>query len=461
MSQKSSRFGRDTHQMDYYPEKSENTHTSSNSVEGTAVPVQDDPSQVGRNATDVAKTSKLDMRYLVRALLKYGASDLHIKPGRPPLYRINGKLIPAKMPHLTSRQVQSVVFGILNERQLLQLEEELQIDVSFKMPSLGRFRGSVFYQRGAVSAVIRMIPFNIPKLEDLQVPAVLKELCQRPRGLVLVTGPTGVGKSTTLAAMVQFINETRPAHVLTLEDPIEFVHRDIKGSVTQREMGTDFHDMSSALYAGLRQDPDVIMVGELRNPTTIATALTAAETGHLVLSTLHTKDAVTTIERILDVFPGDQQNQVRIQLSSSLVGVVSQTLILRADGAGRVPACEVMINSPAISKYILEGEFDRIPGAMAQSNGYYKMQTLNQSLEQLIKQGLVTVEEALKVSPNPDDLRMKMSGLSGINGDEIVPMENAPSRSQAKSKGQLSSYSKDNTEPEESDFGLDYDKIER
>jgi len=426
---KSSRHDRKLKQEEYYPE------------EGNAALSAVGGQTSTRTSTGTAgKRNKLDMRYLIRALLKYGASDLHIKPGRPPLYRINGRLIPAKMPHLSTRQVQTIIFGILTERQLVQLEEKLNVDISFKMPSLGRFRGSVFYQRGSVSAVIRMIPFEIPQFDDLSLPSVLKELCHRPRGLILITGPTGTGKSTTMAAMVRYINEHRPVHVLTIEDPIEFVHRDIKASITQRELGTDCHSMSDALYAGLRQDPDVIMVGELRDPTTIQVALTAAETGHLVLSTLHTKNAVSTVERILDVFPGDQQNQVRIQLANTLVGVVSQTLLMRADGSGRIAAAEVMINSPAIQKYINDGDIQRIPQAMAQSNSYYKMQTLNQNLEGLVKEQVITIDEALKISANPSDLKMRISGLSGLDGDDLVPAattETQPKANQSEGSSRL------------------------
>jgi twitching motility protein PilT len=253
----------------------------------------------------------------------------------------------------------------------------------------------------------------------------LKDLALRPRGLILITGATGSGKSTTLSAIVQHINETRPVHILTIEDPIEFIYRDMKSTITQREVGLDTHTFKDALYAGLRQDPDVIMVGELRDWDTIHIALTAAETGHLVISTLHTRDARSSIERIIDVCPPEAKNQVRMQLASALVGVVSQQLLPRADGTGRVPACEVMINSPVIENYIRKNEAQKIPEAMVNSNSYYKMQTFNQDLQRLVKRKMVSFEDAMKVSPNPDDLRLALNGMNGItseSSDEDVPI---------------------------------------
>jgi twitching motility protein PilT len=260
-----------------------------------------------------------------------------------------------------------------------------------------------------------MIPIAVPRLDQLGLPSVIKELCNRPRGLVLVTGATGCGKSTTLSAMIQYINEHRYAHVLTIEDPIEFVYKDDKASITQRELGSDTLSFADALKSGLRQDPDIIVVGELQDVDTIRVALTAAETGHLVLSTLHTCDAKSTIERILDVFPADAQNQVRIQLASTLAAVVSQQLLMRADGTGRVLASEVMIKSPTVESYILKNEINKIHDAMIHSNSYYKMQTLNQDLERLVTTGVVSIEEALKVSGQPDDLKLRLSGISITN----------------------------------------------
>lgn len=366
-----------------------------------------------------AGAQTIDMRYLVRALIKYNASDLHIKVGRPPLYRINGKLIPAKMSELGADLAESIILGILSNKQKAELETKRQVDLSFEVKELGRFRCHVFYQRGGISAAIRTIPSAIPSIEELGVPDVVKELCRRPRGLVLVTGATGSGKSTTLAGLIQSINENNYLHILTIEDPIEFVYRDAKATITQREVGSDTNTLQEGLHGGLRQDPDVIVIGELRDCEMIQLALTAAETGHLVISTLHTNDAASSIKRILDVFPAGGQNQVRIQLASVLVGVLSQQLLLRADGGGRIPACEVMVKSPAIESYILKNEIEKIPEAISNSNNYYKMQTMNQALERLVNSGKVTAEEALKAASNPDELRLRLSGMTRDQGYEV------------------------------------------
>jgi twitching motility protein PilT len=382
-------------------------------------PSRNEPDTTSRNSSGVPQ--KVDMRYLVRALIKYNASDLHIKVGRPPLYRINGKLIPAKMDELTAELAESIIYGVLTAKQKAELETKRQIDLSFEFKDFGRFRCHVFFQRGGISAAIRTIPISIPSLEELGVPSILRDLCRRPRGLMLVTGATGSGKSTTLAGMIQYINENQHVHVLTLEDPIEYVYRDIKSTITQREVGSDIISLKEGLHGGLRQDPDVIVIGELRDCETIQLALTAAETGHLVISTLHTNDAASSIKRILDVFGSASQSQVRIQLASVLVGVVSQQLLIRADGSGRVPACEVMVKSPAIENYILKNEIERIPEAIASSNNYYKMQTMNQALERLVQANQVTAEEAIKASSNPDQLRLRMSGMTRDQGYEMVP----------------------------------------
>lgn len=353
----------------------------------------------------------MSMRYLVRALIKYNASDLHIKVGRPPLYRINHKLVPAKMPQLNRDQVESILTGILSERQIDELRRKRQIDLSFQMGDYGRFRCSVYFQKDTLAAVVRMIPMTLPSFEELGIPVVLKDLCARRRGLLLVTGATGAGKSTTLSAIVQHINESRHVHILTIEDPIEFVYKDQKSSITQREVGHDTHSFQEGLYAGLRQDPDVIVIGEMRDPDVIRTALTAAETGHLVISTLHTNNVKNTIERILDVFPGDVRNQVRIELASTLVGITSQQLIVKADGSGSVVASEVMVKSPAIEGLILRNEVHQIPEAISNSSNYYKMQTLNKDLERLVRKGLICIEDALKASDNPDDLQLTLQGI--------------------------------------------------
>jgi twitching motility protein PilT len=300
------------------------------------------------------------------------------------------------------------------------------VDLSFRIKDYGRFRCNVFFQRGSIGAAVRMIPLNVPNIDSLGVPQVLKELVLRPRGLILIVGSTGAGKSTTLASVIQYINETSHVHILSIEDPIEFVYRDQKATVTQREVGSDTHSLAEGLLAGLRQDPDVMVVGEMRDYHMIQGALTAAETGHLVLSTLHTNDAKSTIGRIMDVFPAEAKNQVRIQLANSLLAVIAQQLVVRADGAGRVPACEVMVMSPSIREYILKNESERVPEAIATSSNYYKMQTMNQSLEQLVKQKVITLDVALRSSNNPDDLKLRLSGIDREGGYEMASSAQPP-----------------------------------
>jgi twitching motility protein PilT len=371
-------------------------------------------------------SDRISMAYLARALVKYSASDLHIKAGRPPLYRINGKLVPAKMGELRPDEVQTIIHGVLTDGQRRDLAARRQIDFSFRIPELGRFRCNAYYQRSTLSAAVRMIPLIVPQFNDLGLPPVLRELAERQRGLLLVTGATGSGKSTTMASLIQHLNETRALHILTVEDPIEFVHRDQKGTVTQREIGSDTPSFEEALRAGMRQDPDVIVIGEMRDRATIQAALTAAETGHLVISTLHTSDAKGTLDRILDVFPSDAQNQVRIQLAHALVGVVSQKLIVRADGKGRIPAVEVMVKSPAIEDCLLKNERERIPQAIATSNAYYKMQTMNMALERLLHAGLVTRADAMHNSPNPGDLELRLQGIDREEGYALAGVSGMP-----------------------------------
>ncbi len=363
---------------------------------------------------------EMDMGYLMRALAKYNASDLHLKVGRPPLFRVNGKLVAAKMPELRPEGLAQIIFPVMAERHRQELERSRQVDFSFRINDLGRFRCNVFYQRDSLAAAIRMIPLTVPQFDSLGLPPVLKELCEKPRGLVLVTGATGTGKSTTLAAMIQHMNETTSGHILCIEDPIEFIFKDRKSTITQRELGTDTLDLKAALRAGLRQDPDVLMIGELRDYETIQLAMTAAETGHLVFGTIHTNDSVGTIQRIVDVFPPESKNQARIQLASTLLAIVSQQLVLRSDGAGRMPACEVMIKSPVIEAAIMAGELSRIPELIDSSRDYYRMQSMNQALEVLVREGKITAEEALKSSARQDDLKLKLSGLVREQGYDLA-----------------------------------------
>ena len=392
-----------------------------------AMPPVEQPTSAGTTRSGVAAdgtgapaaapaSGRPSMKYLLHALLKHGASDLHLKSGRPPMYRINGKLVAAKMAELTTEAVKEILYGILSDKLIRDFEKNLQVDCSFLLEGMGRFRANVYIQRGTVAGVIRMIPLTIPSLDSLNLPAVLKELAMKKRGLVLVTGSTGSGKSTSMAAMINHINENRHSHIVTIEDPIEFVYRDMKSSVSQREVGSDALSMQDALMGAMRQDPNVITIGEMRSPDTIATALTAAETGHLVFSTLHTNDAKSTIDRIVDVFPAGAKNQIRIQLSACLLAIVSQKLVPRADGEGRVAVCEVLIKSPTIENLILTGEIDKINEAMASSTSYYKMQTFNQALEKLVMSGTITNEDAIFASNAPEDLKMRLSGFKKEEG---------------------------------------------
>jgi twitching motility protein PilT len=361
-----------------------------------------------------------DLIYLIRAFLKYNASDLHLRPNRPPLYRIHGRILPASMPALSTEQIDQVLAPFIPLALRTQLETKRQIDFSFEIEECGRFRCNIFYAMNCLSAAIRRIPFEIPGIDQLRVPAVLKDIVTKPRGLLLVTGATGSGKSTTMAALVQYLNETQRQHIVTIEDPIEYVFKDHKSVVTQRELGADFQSMHEALSSCLRQDPDVIVVGEMRDYVTIQTAITAAETGHLVISTLHTNDARSAIDRILDMFPSDHKNQVRVQLASSLLGIVAQQLLVRADGKGRVLASEVLVKSPSIEHAIKTNQLEVINDLIGKSELYYKMHSMNMDIERLIREGVITPDEGLSASSNPDDLRLRLSGIDRKEGYEYA-----------------------------------------
>lgn len=327
-------------------------------------------------------------------LLEHGGSDLHLTVKSPPMIRVNGELEAiAGRRALTSHQLQQAVYALLTERQKQRFEENRELDFAYEMPGAARFRVNLMYQRGSIAAVLRAIPWEIVPLESLGMPDSLAGFANLPRGLVLVTGPTGSGKSTTLAAVIDRANRTRKAHIVTVEDPIEFVHPHRLSVVNQREVGQDTLSFQSALKHALRQDPDIILVGEMRDLETISIALTAAETGHLVFGTLHTSSAGSTIDRIIDVFPPEQQSQIRTQLSSSLQAVVCQTLCRRADGKGRVAATEVMVATPAVRNLIREGKLQSIPSAL-QTGSRYGMHTLNQDLARLVQEGAVTYETA-------------------------------------------------------------------
>jgi len=345
---------------------------------------------------------------LLKFITKKGASDLHIKPGRPPLLRLGGKLIPIKSVPLKPKDVEDMVMPLLNAHQKKRFEEHQSVDLGYGVAGVARFRCNFFQQRGSIAASFRSIPFDIKNYEDLNLPDVVATFSNLPAGLVLVTGPTGSGKSTTLAAIIQDISKHRPCHVVTIEDPIEFLFTDHMATVSQREVGTDTPSFKEALKNAMRQDPDVIMVGEMRDAESVTAVITAAETGHLVFSTLHTNSASQTIDRIIDTFPPQQQGQVRSQLCQVLRAVVSMQLMPRADGRGLIPAIEVLVNSPKVARHIERGEIKEIHDEIEKSVNYYRMQTMNQSLIALIANGAVNFEAAMEMSLDPEDLSLKL-----------------------------------------------------
>jgi twitching motility protein PilT len=354
---------------------------------------------------------------LLRVAMERKASDLHLKVGNYPHLRIDGLLAPlSDQPRITAEEMLNMAFSIMSSRQKQKFKENNELDMAYGVAGLGRFRVNVFQQRGNVGVVLRVIPTKIRALDELYLPKIVEQICDMPRGLVLVTGVTGSGKSTTLAAMVDRINSTRAEHIITIEDPIEFLHRDKMGFVNQREVDVDTPSFASALRASLRQDPDVILVGEMRDLETIATALHAAETGHMVFSTLHTLDAVETINRIIAVFPPPEQKQIRTQLAATVRAVVSQRLVRRADSEGRVPAVEVMIATAYVRECILMPEKTRmVREAIAAGTSQYGMQTFDQSLWDLCQQNLITYETALENASNADDFKLRAQGISSTS----------------------------------------------
>jgi len=355
----------------------------------------------------------MNLNELLKIAVDNGASDLHLKTGSMPVIRVDGQLQQLTgQQRIMQEDAASMAFSIMTARQKQRFQDDMQLDMAYSVPGLGRFRCAVFHQRGTVGLVLRVIPSEIRTIDELLLPPVLKKIADEPRGLVLCTGTTGSGKSTTLAAMIDRINTTRTEHIMTIEDPIEFLHRDKKSIINQREMDVDTFSFSTALRAALRQDPDVILVGEMRDHETIETALLAAETGHLVFSTLHTLDATETVNRIIAIFPPHQQKQIRIQLSQVLRGVLSLRLLPRADGAGRVPAVEVMIATPLIRDCIENKEKTKyIREQIALGTSQYGMQTFDQSIFQLYRSGLITLDEALRRASNPDEFRLKLQGV--------------------------------------------------
>ncbi|MGO9589451.1 MAG: type IV pilus twitching motility protein PilT [Candidatus Acidiferrales bacterium] len=364
---------------------------------------------------------------LLRRAVEQRASDLHLKVGNHPYLRVDGLLNAiTEVPRITPEEMLSMAFSMMTNRQKQKFKETAELDMAYGVAGLGRFRVNVFQQRGNVGMVLRVIPTKIRTLEELELPRVLATVCEEQRGLVLCTGTTGSGKSTTLAAMIDRINSLRPEHIITIEDPIEYLHRDKKGFINQREVEVDTSSFSTALRAALRQDPDVVLVGEMRDLETISTALLAAETGHLVLSTLHTLDATETIQRIIAVFPPPEQKQIRLQLASTLKAVVSQRLVRKGDGSGRVPACEVMIATGYIRDCIMNPDKTRmIRDAIAAGTSQYGMQTFDQSLFDLYSRNLITLEEALTRASNPDDFRLRVQGVRSSADSAREEMERA------------------------------------
>jgi len=359
----------------------------------------------------------VDLNEILKVAIKSGASDIHLKSGLPPMFRLDGALVPLKnAERLVPEDLQRMTVGIMNPVQKERYETNRECDLAYGIPGLGRFRVNVFQQRGTVAAVFRVIPFGVKSIEQLLLPKIIESVSMEQRGLILMTGTTGSGKSTTLAGMIEHINSNRTCHIVTIEDPIEFLIRDRRSIVNQREIGVDTQSFATALRAALRQDPDVILVGEMRDFETIETAITAAETGHLVMSTLHTLDATETVNRIISVFPPYQQKQVRLQLASILKAVISQRLVPRADGKGRVPALEVLISTARVRECIADKDRTKeLHDAIARGFTTYGMQTFDQSLMHLVRTGLVTYDEALKNVSNADDFALRFRGIASTS----------------------------------------------
>src|SRR5579884_2309789 len=363
------------------------------------------------------------LHQLLKTMVERGGSDLHITTNSPPQIRIDGKLTPLDMPPLAAPETKQLAYSVLTDAQKHRFEENLELDISFGIKGLARFRANIFNQRGATAAVYRQIPYEILGFKELGLPPVVEEICDRPRGLVLVTGPTGSGKSTTLAAMIDKINRERHEHIITIEDPVEFLHQHKNCIVNQRELHADTHSFANSLKSALRQDPDVVLIGEMRDLETIESALRIAETGHLTFATLHTNSASSTINRIIDVFPAHQQPQIRAQLSMVLEGILCQALLPRADGRGRVMVMEVLVPTPAIRNLIREDKIHQIYSAMQTGTGQTGMQTFNQGLANAYFAKTITLDVAISRSSNPDELQdMINRGVSSPAGGAKSPV---------------------------------------
>ncbi len=375
-----------------------------------------------------AEGLKYNLQQLLRAMVEKGASDMHITAGSPPVLRIDGSVVPLKLPPLTKADAKQLCYEMLTDEQRQVFEEKNELDLSFPLRNVSRFRANIYMQRGAVAGAFRQIPFKILSFEELNLPPVATEIANKPRGLVLVTGPTGSGKSTTLASIIDRINAEQRLHIMTIEDPIEYLHSHKMCVVNQREVGADTASFKDALKYVLRQDPDVVLIGEMRNLETVEAALTVAETGHLVFATLHTNSAISSINRIIDVFPAHQQSQVRAQLSFTLVAVMTQMLLPRASGPGRVLAMEVLIPNAAIRNLIREDKLHQIYSQMQVGQGSSGMQTMNQTLYGLVQRRMITVEQAFEASSDTDELRAMLEARSGPAPAGSAPQASRPAR---------------------------------
>jgi len=372
----------------------------------------------------IERTRNFDFADVVTRMTEEGASDVHLSPGFPPAIRVRGRIVPLDdYGRLTPQETRDTVYSLLNDDQRKRFESNKQLDLAYAVPGVARFRVNCFFQRGSISAAFRRIPQEIPQLQELGLPAVLEEFTRKPRGFVLVTGPTGSGKSTSLAAMIDIINRERKEHILTIEDPIEFLHQHQSCIVNQREIGADAEDFSLALKSALREDPDVILVGEMRDLETMSTALTAAETGHLVFATLHTQSTAQTVDRIIDIFPAEQQSQVRMQLSIALQGIVTQQLLPTADGTGRVVGCEVLVPTPAVRNLIREGKTHQIYSAI-QTSGSLGMQTMDAHLAQLVRMGRITRKLAEQRASVPEELKRLLGNIGTQVDPAVAAMSN-------------------------------------
>ena len=355
----------------------------------------------------------MDLHELLRKTVEKNASDLHLKVGRPPLFRVAGDLLPDDAyPPVTESEIQTEVLRLLPEQSIERFRHELEADVAYDYEGVARFRVNIFYQRGKMGVALRRIPLDIPSLESLGLPQVLKELALRQQGWVLIAGPTGSGKSTTMAAMVEYINQNSHCHIVTIEDPVEFIYTDKKATINQRQVGIDTLSFDEALRRVLRQDPDVILMGEMRDAKSMETAMHAAETGHLVFSTIHTQDTKQTLDRVMDVFTADMSQQIRQLFAQTLAGIIAQKLIRRKDNSGMVAAVEILINSPHMSQLLADGKVGDIQDALQKGGDYYQMQSFNQDLARLVSDGVISAEEALATSPNPGDLKLLLRGIA-------------------------------------------------